>query len=64
MMLPTPLMHRYCASLVGMLKQQRLALRGGAAGQIAPEHGLEADRELLLGSSELLAKRSTNSAAT
>ena len=28
-----------------MIKPQRLALRGGAAGQIAPEHGLEADRE-------------------
>ena len=32
-----------------MIKPQRLALRWGAAGQIAPEHGLEADRELLLG---------------
>ena len=54
MMLPTPLMHRYCASVVGMLKRQRLALRGGAAGQIAPEHGLEADRELLLGQQRAL----------
>ena len=32
-----------------MIKPQRLALRGGAAGQIAPEHGLEADREHGLG---------------
>ena len=54
MMLPTPLMHRYCASVVGMLKRQRLALRGGASGQIAPEHGLEADRELLLGQQRAL----------
>ena len=37
-----------------MIKRQRLALRGGAAGQIAPEHGLEADRELLLGQQRAL----------
>ena len=37
-----------------MIKPQRLALRGGAAGQIAPEHGLEADRELLLGQQRAL----------
>ena len=54
MMLPTPLSARYCASVVGMVKWQRLAVRGGAAGQIAPEHGLEADRELLLGQQRAL----------
>ena len=54
MMLPTPLTDRYCASVVGMVKWQRLAVRGGAAGQIAPEHGLEADRELLLGQQRAL----------
>ena len=54
MMLPTPLTDRYCASVVGMVKWQHLALRAGAAGQIAPEHGLEADRELLLGQQRAL----------
>ena len=49
MMRPTRLLHRYCASVVGTGKRQRLALRGGASGQIAPEHGLEADREHGLG---------------
>ena len=53
-MRPTRLLHRYCASVVGMGKQQRPALRVGAAGQIAPEHGLEADRELLLGQQRAL----------
>ena len=54
MMLPTPLPDRYCASVVGMIKPQHIALRAGAAGQIAPEHGLEADRELLLGQQRAL----------
>ena len=54
MMLPTPLTDRYCASVVVMVKWQHLALRAGAAGQIAPEHGLEADRELLLGQQRAL----------
>ena len=54
MMRPTRLLHRYCASVVGMGKWQHLALRLGAAGQIAPEHGLEADRELLLGQQRAL----------
>ncbi len=54
MMLPTPLTDRYCASMVGMVKWQYLALCAGAAGQIAPEHGLEADRGLLLGQQRAL----------
>lgn len=54
MMRPTRLLHRYCASVVDMGKWQHLALRLGAAGQIAPEHGLEADRELLLGQQRAL----------
>ena len=37
-----------------MTKPQHIALRAGAAGQIAPEHGLEADRELLLGQQRAL----------
>ena len=54
MMRPTPLPDGYCASVVGMGKPQHIALRVGAGRQIAPEHGLEADRELLLGQQRAL----------
>ena len=51
---PTPIPHFFLDSVDGIHMEHPFALRDSEFGQIVPEHGLDADRELLLGQQRAL----------